>query len=178
MKDVAERSFELITQTDLDRLATLAKADLEARLDRRPRWAVYRDRVITVALCQGAAMHYLDRRSGVKDIDIWTFFAGHPDGPFPHRWLTHADFGPSHFGRRDSEPGTCGYEGRRVDFNARSLPEPPDVDPIEALVRYLDAGRTESARHLAAKAAVILQPSPLRGVVAWPATGIDRATPS
>ncbi len=35
---------------------------------------LYRDRVIAVTLCQGAALHYLNGRNGVKDFDLWTFF--------------------------------------------------------------------------------------------------------
>lgn len=170
MSEIAERSYESIRPADLDQLAVLAHADREARFSRRSRWSVYRDRVICVALCQGAALHYVNGKNGVKDIDVWTFFAEHPTGPFPYRWLTHADFGPSHFGRRDSEPDRRKYEGRRIDFNGRSLPEPPGADPIEALTRYLAAGRTESARHLAMKAVVVIDPAPLRGTVAWPTT--------
>ncbi len=98
-------------------------------------------------------------------------FAEHPTGTFPYRWLTAADLGRSHFGRRVSEPGRRLFTGRRVDFNARSLPEPPDAEPTEALVRYLSVGRTESARRLAEKAVVLLEPLPLRGDVAWPLDG-------
>lgn len=167
MSGIRERSYEPIRRSDLDRLAALAAADREARFNRRPRWGVYRDRLICVALCQGAALHYVDGKNGVKDFDIWTFFAEHAEGPFPYRWSTDADFGPSYFGRRASEPGRRVFSGRRVDFNARSLAEPTDADPIGALTRYLGTGRTQSARKLAEKAVVIIEPLPLLGVVAW-----------
>lgn len=32
-----------------------------------PHLAVYRDRFLLIALCQGGAIHYIDRKNGVKD---------------------------------------------------------------------------------------------------------------
>jgi hypothetical protein len=49
-------------------LAEIACADREDPFNRRRRWQVYRDRVLIVGLCQGAALHYLDGRNGAK---IW-----------------------------------------------------------------------------------------------------------
>ena len=108
-----ERSLERFTDGDLERLAELAAHDRAERFRRKPRWSVYADRVICVALCQGGALHYVDGANGIKDIDVWTLYAEHPEGPFPARWLT-------------------------------------------------------SARALAAKAVVLLEPEGVRGVTAWP----------
>jgi hypothetical protein len=53
MEDRA-RSQERITQSDLARLADLAEADLADLFDRTPDLAaLYRGRVLCVALCQG-----------------------------------------------------------------------------------------------------------------------------
>lgn len=68
----SERSYERITERDLARLAQIAREDRAGRLARRPRWRVYEKRIICVALCQGAALHYLDGANGVKDFDVWT----------------------------------------------------------------------------------------------------------
>lgn len=64
-----------------------------------------------VALCQGAAKHFVDmeagakRPNGVKDFDVWSFFAAIPGQQFPaairHR---HFDFGPSRFGAEPAQP--------------------------------------------------------------------------
>lgn len=55
------------------------------------------------------------------------FFAEITGEPFPPRWRTTADFGPSRFGWRDSEPdGT--YAGRRVDPIGRSLKLEPTAE--------------------------------------------------
>jgi hypothetical protein len=72
----AERSLARIDSSDLIRLAALA-AEAEARLfARHPDGAGrYAGRLLSRALCQGAAVHYLDGRKGVKDFDVWSFYA-------------------------------------------------------------------------------------------------------
>jgi hypothetical protein len=127
---------------------------------------VYRDRVVGVALCQGGAQHYIDGSTGIKDIDVWTFFAEHESGPFPPRWRTTADFGLSHLGSRPSEAHL--FSGRRVDLIGRSLPVKVGADAAKSLVDYLQSGRTATARALSAKAVVLLDPAPSRGAVIWP----------
>jgi hypothetical protein len=103
--------------------------------------------------------------SGVKDFDVWSFYAALPSGPFPYRRIGRADFGPSKFGRwtGDSER----FIGRRVDFIGRSLPAELGQDPTEILRRYLSAGATESARALAAKAVVLITPYTRTGEIVW-----------
>ena len=157
MRPDPPRSHAQVTGKVLDRLSEIASEDMEDRFDRRPRWAPYRDRILCVALCQGGAQHYLDGKNGVKDLDVWTFFAEGEAGQFPPRWRRERRF--------DREP----FEGHFVDLIGRSLDEPPDADPAEVLRRYLAGGRTASAKALARKAAVLLDPVPLRGSVVWPA---------
>jgi hypothetical protein len=74
---------------------------------RTERWALYRGRVLCVALCQGATLHYIDRATGIKDFDVWTLFAAHPRRPYPdpvlYRRNTSRDFGPSRFGRHPAD---------------------------------------------------------------------------
>jgi hypothetical protein len=117
---------------------------------------VYRDRILCVALCQGAALHYVDGRNGVKDLDVYTFYAVHDVGPFPYRWRLETRF--------DRAP----FRGHFVDLIGRSLNESVGADPFEAVRRYLSRPRTKTARCLTKKAVVLLDPEPLRGRVAWP----------
>jgi hypothetical protein len=164
------RSRELIDDADLARLASLARDDLAALFRRNDDLRrLYAKRLVCIALCQGAALHYIDRGNGVKDFDLWAFCAEHRERPFPYRRHAREDFGPSKFGRHpdDRDP----FQGRRVDMMARSLPVKRGVDPVHAVRAYLTAGRTETARKLAAKAAVIVWPEALRGTVAWPPPG-------
>jgi hypothetical protein len=70
-----ERSPAPITLGDLARLAELAKADRDRLFARnRPLGARYAQRMLAVALCRGAALHYLDVRLGEVGAagDGWT----------------------------------------------------------------------------------------------------------
>lgn len=78
---VSDRSRERINYADLAHLAALAARDREARIHRRPRWQIYAQRVLLTALCQGGAQHFVDGRTGVKDFDVWTFYAALPSQP-------------------------------------------------------------------------------------------------
>jgi hypothetical protein len=158
---------------DLLRLAALA-AEAEAELfGRHPRGSArYAGRLLGRALCQGAALHYVNGKNGVKDFDVWSFYAQHDDWPFPARWRGTRDFGPSKFGRYPADPPR--YTGRRVDLLGRSLPVAPGTDPAHAIRDYLDAGRTTSARALATKAAVLIDPAHRAGEIVWPTDGRPR----
>jgi hypothetical protein len=112
------------------------------------------------------ALHYVDGENGVKDFDVFTFYAEDPVGLFPPRWLVNADFGPSLFGRYPPDPPR--FAGRRVDLIGRSLPVAPDADPVEAVRAYLRRSATATARHLARKAIVGVEPVDLRGLIIWP----------
>jgi hypothetical protein len=159
--------MQRIEITDLHRLAAIA-ANVEADLFARHPTSSgrYAGRLVCRALCQGAAAHYVDHTTGIKDFDVWSFYFEHPDGPFPARWRGTADFGPSKFARFPGDPA-C-YRGRRVDLLGRSLRIDPAADPAEVLRGYLSAARTVSARALAVKAAVLISPSDCAGEVVWP----------
>jgi len=162
-----DRSLARIEVADLLRLAALA-AEAEAELFRRHQRGSgrYAGRLLGRALCQGAALHYVNGKNGVKDFDVWSFYAQHGDWPFPARWRGTRDFGPSKFGRYPADPPR--YTGRRVDLLGRSLPVAPGTDPAHAIRDYLAAGRTTSARALAAKAAVLIDPAHRAGEIVWP----------
>jgi hypothetical protein len=179
----------------LRRLANLADADHEffTRPGGRPE---YQSRRLAVALAQGAALHYLDGKNGVKDLDIWTFYAGLPGTRFPaDRRETHRDFGPSEFGRqlydfdaaRSEREQACwrrweSYSGRRVDFLMRALQVPPGTgidEVVDALRAWLLEGcrhpgaKKPTAWHLAQKAMVLAWPESRQGYIVWPQPGWD-----
>jgi len=101
----------------------------------------------------------------VKDLDVWTFYARHSEGEFPPRWRLMVDFGPSALGR---PPDDMGFRGRHVDLIGRSIDAKPRDDPLRAVRTYLRGGRTESARQLASKAVVAVDPPDLRDATVWP----------
>lgn len=163
-----ERSYEPITNKDLRRLGRIAAADRDCLFARRPEIGkLYADRLVAVALCQGAALHRVNGRNGVKDFDVWSFYREHSKRPYPYRRNGTADFGDPKFG---TSPGWRHFIGRRVDLLGRSLPLDPKADVARELQRYLQQGKTSTARHLAAKAVVLIEPADRLGDVIWPIT--------
>lgn len=184
-----ERSYALLTGDHLARLSELAAQD-HMKFTRDGGRPEYRDRRVVVTLAQGAALHWLDGRTGVKDFDVWTFYAALDVQRFPaDKRETHADFGASVFGRQLYDPAKCRsraesarwahwqrYTGRRVDFLMRALPVPPmaGVDEvIIALQSWLERGASRrgakpSPWYLAQKAVVIIDPAGNRGRLIWP----------
>lgn len=164
---IGERSYELITDTDLRRLGKLAATDRESLFARRPQTGrLYRDRLFAVALCQGAALHWVNGINGVKDFDVWSFYVAHPKRPYPYRRIGCADFGDPKFG---TSPGSHHFVGRRVDLLGRSIKLQRDPEVLESLRQYLSRSKPgSSAWHLAAKAVVLIEPKPLRGLLVWP----------
>ena len=187
------RSSARLTVEHLARLSELAQADHEhfTRDDGRPE---YRDRRLVVVLAQGAAQHFVDHRHGVKDLDVWTYYAELSGQRFPaDKRETHADFGPSVFGRQWYDMSKArnarefarwerwdAYEGRRVDFMTRTLPVRPGVKVrhiVTALQDWLDAGAAStaatqpSAWWLARSAVVVIDPPRHRGRIVWPRRG-------
>jgi hypothetical protein len=107
-------------------------------------------------LCQGTALHYVNQSSDVKDLDVWSSYAGHDGWPFPARLRRTRDFGPAKFGRYPGD--LLRYSGRRVDLLGRSLPAQPGADAAAVRQRFLVVRRTDSAKALAAKAVVLIDP--------------------
>jgi hypothetical protein len=173
MKDhVCERSFGRITAADLRRLATLAQGYFDDLFDRRPSVSgKFRRRLLLMALCQGAALHYVDRSHGIKDFDVWAFFRALPNVQFPNRG-THGrrDFGPSRFGR---QPGDKGYQGRRVDILGRSIDVRRGENKAAALRRYLAKGKRGSTPwHLAQRPVIAIYPEAILGRQLWPPSSV------
>lgn len=183
------RSYARLTDEHLCRLAAKAEEDhaFFTRPDGRPE---YKSRRLVAVLAQGAALHYLDGRTGVKDLDVWTFYAAIPGSRFPgDKRVRRDDFGPSSLGRqsydmhavrgerqRASWQRWSEYTGRRIDFCIRALPIQADA-PINSLIgvlqEWLERGAQSTADpkssnwHLARKAVVLLYPDSYRGCVVW-----------
>jgi hypothetical protein len=158
------RSYRSISIADLRSLAVIAKRDREAFFGTHPEWKhLYAGRVLCVALCQGAAKHYINGTNGINDFDVYTFYRAHPSKTWYAKRLKSYDFGSPKFGRSVDRPD---YRGRRVDCLGRSIKVLPRESAADALHRYLQEGRTETAKLLGAKAVVLLEPS--CGQVVWP----------
>lgn len=160
------RSYEPLTKADLKRLGEIAADDRADLFRRKPETAhLYGDRLFAVALCQGGALHYLDGKNGIKDLDVWSFFKPNPKRQFPYRRRAELDFGNPKFGQSADTPA---FVGRKVDHIGRAIPDTDYSDPVAVLRRYLRGGATESARRLAEKAVILIEPASLFGTVVWP----------
>ena len=163
-RERTERFSELIEIHHLRRLADLAMSDLEDLFARRP-WIGdrYQSRLMMLCLCQGAARHFVHRKWGVKDFDVWAFFSAHPEKPFPYRRIGTQDFGTSRFG---TNPDDEGYGGRRVDILGRSI-TCFDGREDEDCVREWLTRKTGSPREVAKSPVVVIHPTRAIGSIIW-----------
>jgi hypothetical protein len=111
-------------------------------------------------------LHYLNGITGVREFQVWTFYAENSEAAFPPHHVSHLDYGESKFGRSADLPES--YKGLRVEVQGRSLEAQTGDDPLEVLQRYLKARASPSARELSSKAVVLLEPDEFFGVEAWP----------
>ena len=166
---VSERSYEKIAKPDLRKLLAFSNQDRQEFFNRNLRWRkLYAYRIMCVALCQGAALHYYDGKNGVKDFNVWTFYYEHSKGPFPYRRRGEKDFGISKFGCHPSDAEN--FKGRRIELMGRSLKVRKSSDPIKAIQNYLDNSPTKSANILRKKPVVFLAPKRYMGKIVWPET--------
>ena len=127
------RSYEPITDSDLERLGRVADADLASFFKRNPRLRPWRARVAIVALAQGAADHRLRGGRGIWDFDVIVGFSEAAELPrLFRRQVVSWDWGPSKFGRCPFDP--LEYTGRAVDLKYWLIPA---RDPVESLRAWL-----------------------------------------
>ena len=159
----AGRSYRAIEITDLKRLALIAQRDQIEFFENHPEWArLYSARKICIALCQGAALHYLDGTTGINDFDVYIFYRKHPAKDLYPKRIKSYDFGDAKFGQSQDK---ADFIGRRVDCLVRSIDASEGEDVEISIQRYLMGGKTETARLLAAKAVILLEPN--CGKVIW-----------
>jgi hypothetical protein len=165
----SDRSYAPLTVEHLKRLDKIAKQDRRDMFAKNPHLAEYRDRIVLVALCQGAALHYVNGTNGVKDIDVYTFYAALPGVMLTPRRRGVADFGESEFGNWSKEKPIRGerFVGRRVDLLQRSLAVPPDTNPVVAVRSWIQT-RGGTPEYLRQKAIVGIWPRKYLGAVIWP----------
>ncbi len=159
---------------ETDHLVEIALEDQEGLFERYPHLAIYRKRLKLIALCQGGALHFLDckrglkQTNGVKDLDVYSFYAEHPTIPWPYRRHGVKDFGESEFGYHPIR--RAGFVGRHVDLMGRAMAIRLHAEPIEviqAVRRWLATSSNPTPRHLRKKAVVGLYPAPFRREIIW-----------
>lgn len=163
MNRLSERSQAKITRSDLKKLLSIARENIKSFYERYPKYAEYLGKERLIALGQGAALHYIDKKNGVKDFDIW-FFYPRFKSILPYRRKGVADFGPSKFGKH---PDDKNFHGRKVDILMRSDNHFDNEDPGVCLQKYLIDCRTKTARKLSEKAMIGLYPDKYFGQMLW-----------
>jgi hypothetical protein len=162
--DATGRSYRTIEVADLRRLALIARKDQVEFFDNYPKWAIlYSGREICIALCQGAALHYVDGNTGINDFDVYIFYRRHPDKDLYPKRIKFYDFGDARFGQSQDKPD---FIGRRVDCLVRSIDAIENENAEISIQRYLINRETDTARLLASKAVILLEPN--CGKVIWP----------
>ena len=172
---VAERSQAKLTDGDLERLLDFERVERERLYRASPIWAAHRKRLLCVCLGQGSALHLIDGRNGIKDFDVWTFFARRDDldprkVSSAFRSGRHRDWGRSaRFGARtdpEFKRRFPSFKGRNVDLFAAAIPAAPGDDPASAIQAWLGSPRGHKAQLLGRKAFVLLEPRRLE--IIWP----------
>jgi hypothetical protein len=156
-----------VGKAELRSLVALASEEERAFFERNSRLIpLYRDRLIAIALCQGAALQYLSCGYGVKDFDVHFFYRQNPDKLRLSRAVKRVH---AHVGAFKNIP---------VDFIRTVVPstelttEQSIKDRIQSFLRKRP---TANSVHLSKKAVVGLLPSELFGKVLWRPTGTNSA---
>lgn len=154
---MAERLFEPISKLDLKELQRLALKEHETFFKRNPCLKkAYHSSLIGIALCQGAASHYINPNVGIKDFDIWLFYRKNQNINF---WCR----------RRKSVEN--GYKCKRIDFLRGTINRdlcnfyPNEAD--KCIIEYLLQRNTKTKRFLLKKAIIGLFPNKIFGNVIW-----------
>ncbi len=150
-----------VTSNELHSLVKLAIAEEKAFFVRNPHLVgTYRQRLILVALCQGAALQYLGRGYGVKDFDVHFFYAQNPN----KRRLSRA--------MKREHACVAAFSEMPIDFiRTTILGAQPHLEPevaIHTVQEFLRSKPTPNACHLSQKAVIGLYPDEVFGEQIWP----------
>ena len=157
------RSFKKINKSDLRRLAEIAEKDRLDFFNKYPQWKnAFQNRVICIALCQGAAQHYVDNKTGINDFDVYTFYKINSNKKWYAKRIKSYDYNNAKFGQSLDKPQ---FIGRRVDCLSREIEIKKNESLIAALRRYLKNSETKTANLLSRKSVILLKPK--CGYVVW-----------
>ncbi|MDH5561590.1 MAG: hypothetical protein OEY59_12135 [Deltaproteobacteria bacterium] len=163
----SERSNAQITAQDLKELLVGSEKRLSEYFisGEGSKWQELYDikKPLCVALCQGAAMHFNDKKNGVKDFDVW-FFYPFNQKHLPYRTMWNWDYQNKKFGRH---PNFSEYKGRKVDVIVRSIKNYIVGDPVGTIFTYFEKEKTDTSKLLAQKAVVLLSPEKYSGKTIW-----------
>lgn len=145
-----------ITKEHLTWLAKRAEIEHNDFLERKPHLRAYKNSLVGIVLCQGAALHYIDGKNGIKDFDIWFFYQKDEKVNLSIR-----------------RPATDknGYNGIRIDFMKRAIPASTckrfSNQPDQCILNYLLEHNTLTKRLLLEKPGIGLYPKKIFAKIIW-----------
>jgi hypothetical protein len=160
------RTYEELGSDDLQEIRQYAIEELNRFLYKvgnpEGKYKVYRGKLIAMCLCQGAAQHFVDGKTGIKDFDVWFFFTEDENIRIPN--IKNMRYSACKLLKDVGE--------KRVDFLKKSIKR--DVidmskseKPRDILRSYLQNANTSTSKELAKKAIVGLYPDEVFGKVIW-----------
>jgi hypothetical protein len=118
---------------------------------------LYRERLLAITLCQGAALQYLGQGYGVNDFDVHYFYSQNRKKPRLSRSVKRV------------WTSVGAFEHVAVDFIRTVIPSGVrGSNPFDTIQVFLREQPTPNARHLASKAVIGVFPRRLFRVVIWP----------
>lgn len=155
------RTYEKLTKEDLKEIEQYAKEELKRFLNKE-KYKVYENKLIAICLCQGAAQHFVDGKTGIKDIDVWFFFKEDKDVKIPNFKNM----------RKSVSKKFTNIGEKRIDFLKKAIKEDiinksESEKPEDILKSYLQNGHTSSSKLLAQKSVVGLFPPDIFEKIIW-----------
>ena len=149
-----------VTMKELRCLAKHARMEEKAFFARNPCLVEpYQQRLILVALCQGAALQFLGCGYGVKDFDIHFFYAQNQDKLRLSRAV------------KPYKANVGDFSNAQIDYIRTVVPNAqPHLKPdsaIQTVQKFLRRKPTSNAYHLSQKAVIGLYPDEVFGKQIW-----------
>lgn len=149
-----------VTLGHLKILKNIAEKECNSFFERNPHLVkYYKDRLIAIALCQGAALQYLGKGYGVKDFDIHFFYLQNPLKLRLSRTVFRIESNIVDFGEIPID-----FIRTVVPYNIANTID----NPVSIIKRFLEVCPTSNAYNLSKKAVVGLFPSNILGKIIWP----------
>ncbi|MFH0874793.1 MAG: hypothetical protein V1859_02560 [archaeon] len=114
-------SFLPINKKHLIHLGIITITDQKEFFNLNKKYAHYKKRIYAILLVQGAALHYVDKKNGIKDFDVLVIYKKQNNRTKLYaKRLKSYDSGLPEFGRYSKDKPK--YTNRRVDILMREIP--------------------------------------------------------
>jgi hypothetical protein len=162
-----ELSTVVIRFEDLKRLQEIALDDLEGIISRKPEQKPFKKKLFFIALTRGAAQHYLDRKTGIRDFNVCLFFKQAKEENTLYQRAKKKASGLDKFG---PDPGGK-TKTRQVEVRGWEIPtgvlRKGRSNPEKCLEFWFEKAEGEVVEEIAKEAVVGLWPDNIIGKILW-----------